>query len=120
VIHAPKSGNTSVLLVTDGLEEGLTGTLVYCVKTDATKDIKMRIIADVCYFSRFNHISPKIMININFLRAILIHDQKMVMRINKMITYMKMICFSNNFLQLIFKRICMESTLENFCVDFRA
>ena len=59
VLHAPKSGKTSVLLVTDGLEEGLTGTLVYCVKADATKDIKMRIIADVCYFARFNHISSK-------------------------------------------------------------
>ena len=60
MLHAPKSGNTCVLLVTDGLEEGLTGTLVYCVKADATKDIKMRIIADVCYFARFNHISSKI------------------------------------------------------------
>ena len=50
MLHVPKSGSSAkVLLVTDGLEEGLTGTLVYCVKTDASKDIKMRIIADVCY-----------------------------------------------------------------------
>jgi len=47
MLHAPKSSN-HVLLVTDGLEEGLTGTLVYCVKADASKDLKMRIIADVC------------------------------------------------------------------------
>ena len=73
MIQVPKSGNTSFLLVTDGLEEELTGTLVYCVKADTTKDIKMRIIADVCYFARFNHISPKILININFLRAVLIN-----------------------------------------------
>ena len=59
MLQAPKSGNTSVLLVTDGLEEGLTGTLVYCVKADATKDIKMRIIADVCYFAGFNCLSHK-------------------------------------------------------------
>ena len=59
MLHAPKSGNTSVLLVTDGLEQGLTGTLVYCVKADVTKDIKMRIIADVCYFAGFNRLSHK-------------------------------------------------------------
>ncbi len=47
VLHAPKSGKVHVLLVTDGLEEGLTGTLVYCVKTDANKELKMRNIADV-------------------------------------------------------------------------
>lgn len=48
VLHAPKSGKVHVLLVTDGLEEGLTGTLVYCVKSDANKELKMRNIADVC------------------------------------------------------------------------
>lgn len=47
VLHAPKSGS-NVLLVTDGLEEGLTGTLVYCIKADASKEIKMRTIGDVC------------------------------------------------------------------------
>lgn len=45
VLHASKSGK--VLLVTDGLEEGLTGTLVYCAKSDASKELKMRNIADV-------------------------------------------------------------------------
>lgn len=50
MLHVPKSGSLAkVLLVTDGLEEGLTGTLVYCVKADASKDIKMRIIGEVCY-----------------------------------------------------------------------
>jgi len=43
--HVSKSGK--VLLVTDGLEEGLTGTLVYCAKTDANKELKMRNIGDV-------------------------------------------------------------------------
>lgn len=50
VLHAPKSGKVNVLLVTDGLEEGLTGTLVYCVKSDANKEIKMRNIGDVCNY----------------------------------------------------------------------
>ena len=36
-----------MLLVTSGLEEKLTGTLVYCVKADANKELKMRNIADV-------------------------------------------------------------------------
>ena len=45
VQHASKSGK--VLLVTDGLEEGLTGTLVYCAKSDASKELKMRNIAEV-------------------------------------------------------------------------
>lgn len=44
-VHASKSGK--VLLVTDGLEEGLTGTLVYCAKSDANKELKMRNIGDV-------------------------------------------------------------------------
>ena len=43
-----KSGKAAVLLVTDGLEEELTGTLVYCVKSDANKELKMRNIGDVC------------------------------------------------------------------------
>ena len=47
VLHAPKSGKANVLLVTDGLEEGLTGTLVYCVKSDANKELKMRTIGEV-------------------------------------------------------------------------
>ena len=42
-----KSGKVAVLLVTSGLEEKLTGTLVYCVKADANKELKMRNIADV-------------------------------------------------------------------------
>ena len=88
MLHAPKSGKASVLLVTDGLEEGLTGTLVYCVKADATKDIKMRIIADVCYFAGCYCLR---VINISFLPMILLHEEKIVMRISKMITYMKMI-----------------------------
>lgn len=50
MLHAPKSGKVNVLLVTDGLEEGLTGTLVYCVKSDANKEIKMRNIGDVCNY----------------------------------------------------------------------
>ena len=45
VLHASKSGK--VLLVTDGLEEGLTGTLVYCAKSDANKELKMRTIGEV-------------------------------------------------------------------------
>ena len=51
MLHVPKSGSSAeVLLVTDGLDEGLTGTLVYCVKADANKEIKIRMIADVCYW----------------------------------------------------------------------
>ena len=46
VLHASKSGKA--LLVTDGLREELTGTLVYCAKSDASKEIKMRNIGDVC------------------------------------------------------------------------
>ena len=42
-----KSGKVAVLLVTSGLEEKLTGTLIYCVKADANKELKMRNIADV-------------------------------------------------------------------------
>lgn len=45
-VHASKTGK--VLLVTDGLEEGLTGTLVYCAKSDASKELKMRNIGEVC------------------------------------------------------------------------
>lgn len=47
-VSTPKSGK--VLLVTDGLKEELTGTLVYCAKTDANKELKMRNIADVCNY----------------------------------------------------------------------
>ena len=36
-----------MLLVTDGYEEGLTGMLVYCIKPDLSKELKMRNIADV-------------------------------------------------------------------------
>ena len=54
------------------------------------------------------------MILINFLQTILIHDQKMVMRINKIITYMKMICFSNKFLQLIFIKEMYGEHLKEF------
>lgn len=46
--HASKSGKVNVLLVTDGLDDGLTGTLIYCVKSDASKELKMRNIGDVC------------------------------------------------------------------------
>lgn len=49
MVHVPKSGSSAkVLLVTDGLDEALTGTLVYCVKADPNKEIKLRVIADVC------------------------------------------------------------------------
>lgn len=47
-VQAPKPGRVNVLLVTDGLDEGLTGTLVYCVKSDVSKELKMRNIGDVC------------------------------------------------------------------------
>lgn len=48
--HASKSGKVNVLLVTDGLDAGLTGTLVYCVKSDANKELKMRNIGEVRVF----------------------------------------------------------------------
>ena len=38
----------------------------------------------------------------------------MVMRINKIITYMKMICFSNKFLQLIFIKEMYGEHLKEF------
>ena len=46
-VRSKSGGSNKVLLLTDGLNEALTGTLVYCVKSDASKEIKMRIIADV-------------------------------------------------------------------------
>lgn len=46
-VRSKSGGSNKVLLVTDGLNEALLGTLVYCVKSDASKEIKMRIITDV-------------------------------------------------------------------------
>ena len=53
VLHTPKAAKAHVLHLTDGLQDGLSGIMLYCSRNDPKKELKMRTIADV-RFRSFN------------------------------------------------------------------
>jgi len=47
ILQTPKTSKAYTLHLTDGYEEGFTGTMVYCIRTDNKKEIKVRTISEV-------------------------------------------------------------------------